>query len=139
MKGKRHSKLISPLVALIATALIGSTQPSFAELPPYAYQQMQKAAPEYLEIEVRSVRTGRASDGIEVEVEAAVTGVRRSASHLRQGAVIRIRYVHDTRHLIGPGPIPVLEKGKKYPAFLRRDPKEKVWRPAAMGRSFEVV
>ena len=117
-------------------------QTVLAELPPWAYKEMQKKAPEYLTIEVLWVKTKAVRDGKEAETAARVAEVKRSKSGLQTGTVIRIHYVHVTKVLAGPSRIPILEKGKRYPAFLAKaDGKksDKIYKPAAGGRSFEVV
>lgn len=136
----KHSRLTSSFYISVALLMIFAvhTQTVFAELPPAAYREMQKQAPEYLEIKVISVKIVEVTDGVNVEIKAQVTAVNRSKSQLTSGAAIQINYMHNTKLLIGPSPIPILKKGKTYPAFLKAVGKE-VYGPAAMGRSFEVV
>ena len=119
------------LVTLFVTA-------AHAELSRSVYKEMQTKAPEFLEIEVLSVKTAKAADEIEVDVEAQVKGVRRSNSRLKVGDVIHIHYARRTKLLAGPGPVPILEKKKKYPAFLARAHQQN-YEPAAGGRSFEAI
>ena len=120
-------------------ALVISVQPGLAELSNHAYEQMQETAPECIDIEVLKVKTEKLTDGIQVEIEAKVTGVKRSESNLKAGDTIVIKYFHDTRGLIGPAPIPILDEGKSYPAFLVKEDGNDFYEPAAMGRSFSVV
>ena len=139
---KKDSKLrfnIRIALLSITIALVINVQPSLAELPPHAYKEMQESAPEYIEIEVLKVKTEKLTDGIKVETEAKVTGVKRSESNLKTGDTIAIKYFHDTRGLIGPAPIPILDEGKSYPALLVRADGNDFYEPAAMGRSFSVV
>ena len=136
---KKDSKLrfnIRIALLSITIALVINVQPSLAELPPHAYKEMQESAPEYIEIEVLKVKTEKLTDGIKVETEAKVTGVKRSESNLKTGDTIAIKYFHDTRGLIGPAPIPILDEGKSYPALLVRADGNDFYEPAAMGRSF---
>ena len=139
---KKDSKLrfnIRIALLSITIALVINVQPSLAELPPHAYKEMQESAPEYIEIEVLKVKTEKLTDGIKVETEAKVTGVKRSESNLKTGDTIAIKYFHDTRGLIGPAPIPILDEGKSYPAFLVKEDGNDFYQPAAIGRSFSVV
>jgi hypothetical protein len=123
----------------ITIALVISVQPGLAELPPSAYKEMQESAPEYVDIQVLKVKTEKVTDGIMVDIEAKVTGVKRSESNLKVGNTIVIKYFHDTRGLVGPAPIPILDEGESYPAFLVKADGNDFYEPAAMGRSFSVV
>ena len=123
----------------ITIALVISVQPGLAELPPHAYKEMQESAPEYIDIVVLKVKTEKLTDGVKVEMEAKVTGAKRSESNLKAGDTIVIRYFHDPRGLLGPAPIPIRDEGKSYPAFLVKEDGNDFYEPAAMGRSFSVV
>jgi len=65
---------------------------------------MQKNAPEFLDIEVLSVKTTETADEILVDVESKVKGVTRSKSGLKVGEVIQINYARRTKPLAGPSP-----------------------------------
>ena len=108
-----------------------------AEMSPAVYKQMQKNAPEFLEIEVLSVKTRETADETVVDVESRVSGVTRSKSGLKVGQVIHIHYARRTKPMPGPGAAPLLEK-KKYPAFLVRA-YENSYDLAAGGKSFEEI
>ncbi|HWP93996.1 MAG TPA: hypothetical protein VNN20_17570 [Thermodesulfobacteriota bacterium] len=139
---KKDSKLrlnIQITLLSITMVLLISVQPGLADLPPSAYKEMQESAPEYIDIEVLKVKTEKVTDAIMVDIEAKVTGVKRSESNLKAGDTIVIRYFHDTRGLIGPAPIPILDEGKSYPAFLVKEDGNDFYQPSAMGRSFSVV
>jgi hypothetical protein len=133
---QRTFSLTAAVVSLLLTVLTPGAQ---AELAPQVYKDMQSRAPEFLEIQVLSVTTAAASDEIRVDVEARVIDVRRSKSGLKAGDVIRIEYTRTTKLLAGPSPAPVLQKGKKYPAFLSQAVTKNDYRPAALGRSFELI
>ena len=127
------------LTLLLLAAAVG------AELPPSAYRERQQNAPEHLEIQVLSVSTRKTDEPgrvrTDVRAEAKVERVRRSASGLESGDVIRIRYDH-TRHkepIAGPSEVPILERGRRGPAFLSKDPKSRTYLPAAGGYSFRDV
>ena len=132
-------------------------------LPPSAYQQWKESAPEVAAIEVLSAATESKvseTDGTKVklrrtetnvDVEARVMTVERTATDLKPEAVIRIRYVHrpllqqtmqegkwaDVR-IAGASPIPILEKGDKVTTWLRRLSGEQ-FEPAAEAESFAVL
>ena len=116
-----------------------------AELPPDAYRAKQQAAPEFVEIKVRSVAKTkvRKSDHQLVTnlLEADVQKVHRTATSLQPGAKIRIRYTQriNARPMPGPSEVPALKKGQLAPAYLAQTKGEKTYAPAAGGYSFETV
>ena len=123
-----------------ALILIIAGPPAFGELPPYVYKTMQENAPEHLQIKVLSVKTREGKDQIQVLVEAKVTVVTRSDSHLKVGDIIRISYSHSTSHVPGPSAVPVLVEDHSYEAFLGRySTPDKSYSPGAGGRSFSPV
>ena len=128
-------KSLAPAVLAIT---VGTA--SFAALPPSAYQAWQKEAPEYLSIQVRSVKTTETQkpDWVEVAVslQAQVKQIRRSRSRLKAGDVITIRYERRTHKgpWAGPAPVPLLVKGQDYPAYLKK--VQKGYEPAAGAYSF---
>lgn len=138
-KGARGKFLLSAalLVCLSASAL--------AELPPYVYRDMQAKSPERLTIKVKSVKTQERDEPdrrlIDVTVEAEVTEVARTASRLKPGQSIRIRYTHSDfkQPMAGPSQVPILREGETYPAFLGKDKGGDAYAPAAGGYSFQVV
>jgi hypothetical protein len=135
----KHARRKLKCAAVAILLLTLSVPASQAELSLSVYKQMQKNAPECLEIEVLSVKTAKAADEIDVDVEARVKGVTRSKAGIKAGDVIHINYARQTKALIGPGPVPLLEKKKKYPAFLAQTQGQKRYEPAAGGRSFEAI
>jgi hypothetical protein len=128
----------------LSLALLFLTQTAAAELPPFVYKQWQQAAPEYLEIKVRSSKTSETDAGeyksIDVVIEAEVLSVERSASGMMPGARIRISYQHRIykQPLAGASQVPILGRDKIYPAFLKKVAVG-VYEPAARGKSFEIV
>ncbi|MFW6227896.1 MAG: hypothetical protein ACOC2V_00435 [Alkalispirochaeta sp.] len=70
---------------------------------------------------------------------ARVVAVSRSATGITAGETITIEYDHLTprRGWVGPRPIPILQTGTRYPAFLAWDATEGTFRPAARGAGFE--
>lgn len=109
----------------------------FAELPPHAYRKMQNNAPEYLEIYILNVK--KKNDFITVDTH--IQKVFRTECKLMPGASITIKYEHIGSNLDRPGPrpIPILEKGKTYPAFLKKEKVKDYFSPAAMGASFDLL
>ncbi|HEY9282817.1 MAG TPA: hypothetical protein VIP46_05135 [Pyrinomonadaceae bacterium] len=131
---------------LLAAALVVSLSASVsAELPPYVYKDMQAKSPERLTIRVKSVRTEERDESerklVAVTAEAEVVEVARTASELKPGQTIRIRYTHTDykQPMAGPSQVPILREGETYPAFLRKNKEGDTYAPAAGGYSFEVV
>lgn len=116
-----------------------------AELPPSVYKGRQEKAPESLVIRVLSVRTEESDEPqlirLAVTLEARVERVNRSRSGLKRGDVIRIRYEHRRYRepRAGPSEVPVLEKGRAYPAYLSKSGRGREYAPAAGGYSFSEV
>lgn len=122
------------LCFLVATVAI-------AEIAPEYYAADQNSAPEYLVVEVLRVERPLLtfSSNIPISANLRVLSVHRSASGLQPGDEITVRYEHfrPQRGWTGPRPIPVLQKGQSYPAFLAWSPDEGCYGPAARGASFE--
>jgi hypothetical protein len=122
--------------------------PTQAEIEPKYYRAWQNKAPEVLTIRVGEVKPvvttepHRSGDGLiirtRVDAEATVEKVERSASGLKPGDVIRIRYttMRADPPIVGPRPLPVLRRGETYPAFLL-GVSQGLYAPAAKGASFE--
>ncbi len=129
-------------VAIIALLLLLSAL-CYGEIHPKYYQQDQENADEALIIRVTKVRKGCcfACRNQKVRIHAEVLSVERSRSGLEKGSTITIRYNHfnPPRKWVGPRPVPILKKGKEYPAFLNRMKDEEYYVPAARGYSFERV
>ncbi len=127
----RRFLLLFALLALV---------PLHAELPPSAYESMQKAAPELVTIEVLRVEIepGDAPGRQNVLVMALVDGVTRTASEVADGDLINISYTVTDREKgwVGPGEIPVLEDSVKTVAYLVKDPETGNFHPAAGAMSF---
>lgn len=112
-----------------------------AELPPGSYEKLRAEAQEAITGKVLSVETKELEAGrTEVVAVLLVTAVERSKSGLKNGDEVTVKYVHiDTAKLpgfAGPRPVPILEKGKTYPAFLNKLKEEEIYEPAAYGESF---
>src|SRR5438477_117208 len=122
----------------------------FAELPPAVYEDLQRAAPEALSIQVmdvdvhRSIAKPHACSFFDFEVRrnararARVFGVIRSKSGVRPGDVITIEYtsVKPCYGVNGPRPISLLNEGDRVSAFLVKSGS--VFVPAARGATFSV-
>jgi hypothetical protein len=113
-----------------------------AELPPHAYEELKKAAPEaimltVLDTKVRTVRDAR-YERTSVFAQARVDGVTRSKTGLKKGQIITLRTVTEKAiepGWAGPAPIPIVQKGQKYLAWLKRSGD--AYYAAARGQSFE--
>lgn len=125
---------------LLLAGLLALPCPAGAELPPSVYTDMQGSAPEAIEIRVEKVDVSICwfglCDGQDVVVQAEVKAVTRSATGLKPGARIEIRYRHvSLGQSSGPRPIRIVEAGETTPAFLAR--AEGHYRAAARGASFD--
>lgn len=136
-----HARRVASLLLLVALTSINI----HAELPPSAYKQMQAKATERLQLKILSVKEMLTRDEADfkqttVVVEARVLRVLRSRSRTRRGTTIKITYTHDERTggWTGPSPVPIIEEGKTYPAFLTKS-ADGNYTPAAGGYSFEQV
>jgi hypothetical protein len=141
------SRAIGPahrLLLLVCAAAWFSASAS-AELPPDAYRNDQRTAPEALEIKVRTVTSSKARQAGETvvtnDVAAEVQKVVRSASGLKPRARIRIRYTQriPDRPMVGPSRVPTLKRGQVCPAYLEQVKDGKSYAPAAGGYSFQTV
>lgn len=114
--------------------------PAFAELPPSAYIEMQRNAPEHLRIEVLRVEKEAAADNQEIiQATALVIEVFRTATDLQTGDMITIRYTFQPLPpgFVGPSPIPVLNEAVVTVAYLSKPEGEMDYQPAAGGMSFD--
>ncbi len=125
---------------LIFLALVLVPISSRAELPPSAYESMQKAAREVLQIEVLRVEIepGDAPGRQNLHIMALVNGVTRSASGTTAGELVNITYTVTDREKgwTGPGEIPILQEKEKTVAYLAKDPSTGEFHPAAGAMSF---
>jgi hypothetical protein len=129
------------LTGLTALLIATFSPVVLAELPPFAYQQMQQQATEVLMIKVRKLQTQTQVQGerklIDVDAETQVEQVKRSQTGLKPGNIIRIRYEHTQykNPMPGPGQVPILQLGQVSPAYLRQRGKDYV--PVAGTYSFQ--
>ncbi len=111
-----------------------------AELPPSAYDAMQKAAAESLSIEILRVEIepGDAPARQNVRIMALVNQVARTAAGVKEGGLINILYTVTTREKgwAGPGEIPILDEKDKTAAYLVKDANSDDFYPAAGAMSF---
>jgi hypothetical protein len=120
-----------------------------AELPPGSYDKLRKGAGEMLVIEIIGVKQRTVPNyQIEVTLQAKVLKVEQSLTGLKPGAEVVISYTE--RDLVnrplsagppptGARPVPILERGSVYPAFLNRASNGKSYEPAAYGESFRMM
>jgi hypothetical protein len=118
-----------------------------AEIHPQFYFEWQKNAPEFLSIEVEGVepKTLPRDEYFETRVRAKVVRVFRSASRVKKGSSIEIRYTvfQPRESYAGPRPLPYLKSGTRtvfYGRVMERT-AEGIWimEPVAGGRSFDTV
>ena len=125
------------LTCLLCTSILR------AELPPSAYEQMQKKAPTVLEIHVLQAdqRKDKDSNGEQTQVDlmAEVLKVLRKESTIQPGELISIQYTLEKRPAVwaGPGQVPVLAEGIKTIAYLKKKGTgAPIYEPAAGRMSF---
>ncbi|MFZ4775860.1 MAG: hypothetical protein ACOYM3_10870 [Terrimicrobiaceae bacterium] len=111
-----------------------------AELPPSAYERMQKAATEAVNIEVLRVdiEPGDAPTRQDIRIMALVGKVDRSASNIKEGDLINIVYTVTSREKgwSGPGETPILAEKDKTVAYLLKGSANEDFHPAAGAMSF---
>jgi len=121
------------LLAILCPAL------TRAELPPSAYERMQKAATDVVDIEVLRVdiEPGEAPGSQNIHLMALVNKVTRTGN-VKEGDLIKINYTvtgHE-KGWSGPGEIPILEEKEKTLAYLVKDISADNFHPAAGTMSF---
>lgn len=115
-----------------------------ADYPPSVYVEMQESAPEVFRIQVQQVHTEpttqmtAAFHPILVDVKAKVVEVLRTASGVKAGEDIPIRYISfgnppGVVGLVGPE---ILEAQTAYMAYLQLDQEQNAFVIAAKGESF---
>ena len=133
------------LLAVISPILILGISTLNAVVSPDNFVKPQNKAPEAITIKITSQKTtphkvpkGRKSKLI--TLEAVVTSVTRSATKLKKGDKIVISYLHRVpdEESVGFVPIPILEKDKTYPAWLKKSENE-FYSPAARHYSFKTI
>lgn len=129
------ARAISLLLLLLTFSVL------HAELPPSAYEEMQKKASEFVKIRVLQVTVGPGEKEGQtlIEATAQVLEVKRSAAGLKPDAIIHIEYhrMEQPQGFVGPRPIPLLQQGEETIAFLAPLPDSPDYQPAAGGMSFE--
>ena len=121
------------LLAVLLPALL------LAELPPSAYERMQAAATEAVEIEVLrvDVEPGQEPGQQNIQLMALVNKITRSAN-VKENDMINIHYTVTSREKgwVGPGEVPILAEKDQTIAYLVKDPEKDVYHPAAGAMSF---
>lgn len=143
---RRHTKFVLVL-AITFTAFSFVPMTARAEMPPSAYLSFQQNATEALEVEITSVQQSRLETKemviTSVVLAAQVLKVKRSATRLKAGTVITIKYDHRESKIpgwVGPSAIPILHKGDQCPAYLRlMNENPPVYEAAAGGYTFRTV
>lgn len=109
-----------------------------AELPPSAYEAMQGAASEYLDVEFLRVEVAPAwQAGVqEVTLLARVGKVHRTATGLTPGSLIHISYKILERVPGGVGPVPIPAEGTASVAYLNPTEKAEEFVPGAGAMTF---
>jgi hypothetical protein len=134
-----------PLVGLLALGAGLATYlgppTAWAELPPAVYAERQGRAAVVVDLEVQRISL----IGTEVHIRAKVLAVQRRprGSSLEAGQRIDLFYSHPEQHpagWVGPGPIPMLERGQQKRAWLNPLPdRPGGFAPAAGSQSFGLL
>ncbi len=127
--------------ALLFTLMSGNL--AWAELPPGAYEQMLKEAPEVYQVVVDKVVPQSASEsGVENYLcDAKITAVERSQLGRKSGDTIQFSsyYVPPQlaqRGFVGPQSPPLLKSGWEGKIYFSAPSEGTTLKPAAYGRSF---
>lgn len=111
-----------------------------AELPPSAYEKMQREATDVMDIEVLRVdiEPGDAAGRQNIRLMALVNKVARTTTDVKEGDLINILYTVTGRDKgwTGPGEIPILAEKDKTMAYLLKDSTTGDFHPAAGAMSF---
>ncbi len=115
-----------------------------AAIPLTTFKALQAKAPEFIIINIQSVKTDRNAAGdVVVRAQALVQKVERTGSGVKPGSVIRIVYTlhhRDPEHpLPGPQQLPIIKAGVTCPAYLVKTAGEDAYSPAAEAKSFETL
>jgi hypothetical protein len=134
--------------AAVMGAFFGLSQEVRAELPRREYYRLQREAPE--EVRIAVLEVNEAPDGesrrergtFDIDVEARVLRVNRTAVRVHDGEVIHIIYrLHRRERAVpGPGEPQPPEQGQEYPAWLAKvEGERRAFQPAAGVYSFERI
>jgi hypothetical protein len=115
-----------------------------AELPPGAYEQLKKEAPEVYQLRIQSVKQ-TANEGPDIQgfrCEAEILAVERSKAGRKKGDVVQFHsyYVSPQarqRDFVGPQSLPLLKAGWTGRVYLKPSEIIAGLDLAAYGRSFE--
>ncbi len=84
---------LRPAFALTLLLALAPSLPTLrAELPPSAYEDLQREAPEVLRLNILTVTRTPTADGETIDLLAEVLKVGRSANDLQVGDMITIQY-----------------------------------------------
>ena len=134
---------------LLVLSLITLVLDAFAEMPPRAYENMQRRAPEYVTIKVKATNMDETKTSGEwkeerMSVQAEVLQVERSKSGLKAGDLIHIKYTNTKQRdplsgatAVWARPVPRLREGTTCPAYLWKSEDKADYEPAAGGFSFQ--
>ncbi len=130
-------------LAFALTLLFAVTQPLAslrAELPPSAYEDMQREAPEVLRLNILTVTRTPTADGESIDLLAEVLKVGRSANNVQVGDMITVHY-ELTDHpagFVGPGAVSVPAEKEETVAYLKLSDNQSDYAPAAGMMTFRL-
>lgn len=123
--------------AIALLCLLSLSTTVHAELPPGSYNKLRAEAEEAVIIQVKGVQIALMGGDKSVTVEGKVLAVERSKNGVKKGDTVIITYTILDKPVVGPLPVPLLEKDDVYPAFLNKNDKN--YEPAAYGWSFKMT
>lgn len=119
--------------------LLGGIAATRAELPPSAYEKMQREATEVFRVKVLRVEESPSSPTTrDISLLAQVLKVGRSETKVRPDDLITIRYQVVTRPAgwVGPGEVPVPKEDDETIAYLKSISGSPEFAPAAGTMTF---
>jgi hypothetical protein len=118
--------------------LLASVLTTRADPTPEAYAALQSNAPEALTLEITSVTKTAQANGVQVDAQATVLKVARTATNLKAGDAVAISYVQAPlpAGVVDSGQVPVVIKGYAYTAYLAGGPPPSAYGMAALEQSF---
>ena len=112
-----------------------------AEMSPLVYEKARNEAQEFINIKIVDIHTKKKSDTLHVNAKAKIIKIHRTNSNLKIGDIINILYdieIHKDMDWVGPSSNILLQKYKKYSAYLKKIDKN-TYTTDAFGKSFDKI
>ncbi|MGC1480640.1 MAG: hypothetical protein WA771_09045 [Chthoniobacterales bacterium] len=133
-------KFVPALTLSLLLAALLPTPTLRAELPPSAYEEMQRDAPEVLRLNILTVTRTPSSDAESIDLLAEVIKVGRTENNLAVGDMITVHYElkNHPAGWVGPGPVSVPEETEETVAYLKLSDNGTDYAPAAGMMTFRL-